>query len=111
MSVMGIGDFTVWNDLETMTTTVSVDGRTEQVTQTVGEMLEILGRYTTRLQDENDKLREALVTFKRYYEGEIGKCDLCDWQGMCENHPAPPQCKHLDDDAIDDWLRELGVEA
>ena len=112
MSIMRIGDFTVWSDPETMTTTVSVDGRTEQVTQTVGEMLEILGRYMTQLQDENAKLRkelESVGTAAYLY----GRSDL-----KTENDKLRELVRELYEDQRDecdrwkyrDRMRELGVE-
>ena len=65
---MGGGDFYVWYDPETMTTTVRDGDRTEQVSEMVGEALAAIGRYIAHVQEENEILRAS----KRWtYLGDI----------------------------------------
>ena len=109
MSIMEIGAFTVWSDPETMTTTVSVDGRTEQVTQTVGEMLEILGRYVTRLQDENAKLRELVRDIYKILSAlDIDYCGACPQDNAL--HPCPRYTIFGGDCKYVTAMHELGVD-
>lgn len=71
-----------------------------------------LNNEINALKDENEKLKDAMqTTYDLFVTGKVRSCDLCDRLGECENHPAPSPCKYeFEEDALKDWLQEIGVE-
>ena len=88
--------------------TVTHDGLSYRVELDVhyvsDENMQIIRKYITTLNDENDKLRELVRTF--YHCTTSGECDECPVNGGGPMHLMPDTIC----DTIHDRMRELGVE-